>query len=366
MVEAQTRYLVPQSLIKLAYKTLQGGKGLAGLVHKELSTKAMELLAPEAAPPTEPIKADLLKELRNSMTALEQVDWQEAENGIYPITQLFEAPWLDWATIYPLIWLDLPSTWNRRKKKKTRDIPKKINRNVYPDYYLQNFHHQTDGYLSDKSADLYDLQVEILFNGTADAMRRRILAPLKRGLKKFSERPLESLRVLDVATGTGRTLQQIKTALPEVELIGIDLSEAYLRHANRCLTNKNHGLTQLVRGNAEDLPFATESMQAVTCVFLLHELPGHARQNVLNECWRVLEPGGVLILADSIQISDSPKFSLLMDNFPKLFHEPYYKSYVNDDINQRLKNIGFEGITAQSHFMTRVWKANKAIKKKIY
>ena len=28
------------------------------------------------------------------------------------------------------------------------------------------------------------MQVEILFNGTADSMRRRIIAPLKRGLKK--------------------------------------------------------------------------------------------------------------------------------------------------------------------------------------
>ena len=31
---------------KLAYKTLQQGKGIAGLAHKELSTKLMELLAP--------------------------------------------------------------------------------------------------------------------------------------------------------------------------------------------------------------------------------------------------------------------------------------------------------------------------------
>lgn len=50
---------------------------------------------------------------------------------------------------------------------------------------MQNFHHQTNGYLSDLSANLYDLQVEIFFGGLADAMRRYILAPLKRGLAKF-------------------------------------------------------------------------------------------------------------------------------------------------------------------------------------
>jgi len=46
----------------------------------------------------------------------------------------------------------------------------------YPSYYA-NFHHQTNGYFSDLSANLYDLQVEILFGGSADAMRRRIIAP---------------------------------------------------------------------------------------------------------------------------------------------------------------------------------------------
>ena len=59
------------------------------------------------------------------------------------------------------------------------DLPKKVDKKLYPDYYLQNFHHQTDGYLSDHSAGIYDIQVEILFNGSADAMRRRIIKPLK-------------------------------------------------------------------------------------------------------------------------------------------------------------------------------------------
>ena len=34
-----------------------------------------------------------------------------------------------------------------------------------PDYYLQNFHYQSDGYLIVESAQLYDYQVEVLFTG---------------------------------------------------------------------------------------------------------------------------------------------------------------------------------------------------------
>ena len=230
---------------------------------------------------------------------------------------------------------------------------------LYPDYYLQNFHHQTDGYLSDHSAELYDLQVDILFNGAADAMRRRVIAPLKRGLRHFADRPAASLKVLDVATGTGRTLQQIRAALPEATLVGLDLSQAYLRQANRWLNQGDSNLVQLLQGNGEAIPLADASTQAVTCVFLLHELPAEARHAVIDQCYRVLEPGGVFVLADSIQLADSPQFEVAMDNFRKAFHEPYYRDYISDDIDNRLRQAGFTGIGAESHFMTRVWTATK-------
>ena len=349
------------SLEKIAYHTLQQGKTLAGLAHKELSTKLMEVFAPEVTPDKFPIDQDLIKEVRRSMVNLESVDWEEAEAGIYPKSQLFEAPWLEWAKKYPLVWLDMPQTWDRRIKNKTREIPRNVNEEDYPDYYLQNFHHQTDGYLSEHSAEIYDLQVEILFNGTADSMRRRILAPLKRGLKKYLSENTRKIKVLDIATGTGRTLQQIQSALPEVELYGIDLSGSYLKQASKYLSSRNGDLVQLTKGNAESTPYQSRSFQALTCVFLLHELPRDARQNVLNECFRLLEPGGTLVLADSIQIEDSPEFTPIMENFHKIFHEPYYRDYIVDDIFSRLERSGFSSISSESHFMTKVWKANKPV-----
>ena len=346
-------------LSKLAYKTLQQGKAIAGLAHKELSTKLMEWVAPEAVPSIKSVTPDLMKDLRSSMAQLEERDWEEAQQGIYPETQLFDAPWLEWAGRYPQVWFDLPSTWSRRKERNVRDLPKKTDTSLYPDYYLQNFHHQTDGYLSDHSAELYDLQVEILFNGTADAMRRRVLSPLRRGLNHFSDCSPGSIRILDIATGTGRTLQQVRSAFPHAELIGTDLSEAYLRQANRWLNGGDNPLVQLIRANGESLPLADETLQGATCVFLLHELPGKARQNVLNEAWRVLQPGGTFVLADSVQLADSPQFSIAMENFRRVFHEPYYRDYIGDDIEKRLQSAGFEAITAETHFMTRVWSARK-------
>ena len=145
----------------------------------------------------------------------------------------------------------------------------------------------------------------------------------------------------------------------QAQLVGLDLSSAYLRQANRWLSQLPDELPQLVQGNGESMPFASGSMQGVTCVFLLHEMPGDARQNVIDECFRVLEPGGVLVLADSVQLADSPQFETAMDNFRRVFHEPYYRDYIGDDIEARLTAAGFGGIRATSHLMTRVWNATK-------
>ena len=67
----------------------------------------------------------------------------------------------------------------------------------------------------------------------------------------------------------------------------------------------------------------------------------------------------MLLLADSIQLADSPQFSAAMENFRRVFHEPYYRDYVGDDIEARLHQAGFEAVSAQTHFMTRVWCATR-------
>ncbi len=348
-----------QSLTKLAYQTLQQGKSLAGLAHKGISTKLMEFFAPEVMPQESDVDKTILLELRKSMLALEKVDWEEAEQGFYPKSLLFDAPWVEWFSKYPLVWLDMPSTWKRRQKRNIRDLPKNTISAQYPDYYLQNFHYQTDGYLSDYSAEIYDIQVEILFNGTADSMRRRVISPLKRGLTYFKDKGDHEIKILDVATGTGRTLQQLRYAFPKAELLGIDLSGAYLKKASKYLNSREGDMVQLIKGNAEKMQIKGSTINAISCVFLFHELPQSARQNVINECFRLLKNGGTLVIADSIQISDSPQFISVMDNFRKFFHEPYYLDYVKDDINQRLSDAGFIEVNNESHFMTRVWTAKK-------
>ncbi len=348
-----------QPLTKLAYQTFQQGKGAFALAHKAMSSRLTSLALPDREENVQSLSPEILSDLQQRFNQLLEIDWKQAEQGIYPTSLLFENPWDDFFVYYPVVWLDMPSIWERLQKRRYQEFSPDIDTEGYPSYYLQNFHHQTNGYLSDLSANLYDLQVEILFNGGADAMRRRVLAPLKAGLEEIAPLDSKETKVLDVACGTGRTLYLQRGMLPKVSLHGTDLSPSYLRKANQLLSQVSGELPQLMQGNAESLPYSDDYFHGITCVFTFHELPPNARQNLINEVFRVLKPGGVFVICDSIQAIDNPQFAPMMENFPVLFHEPYYKSYINDDLAQRLTAAGFITTDVQNHFVSKYWVAKK-------
>ena len=200
----------------------------------------------------------------------------------------------------------------------------------YPRYYLQNFHFQTDGWLSDESAELYDYQVEVLFYGTADAMRRQALVPLREHLRR-SDRRIADLRMLDVACGTGRFLGVIKANWPRLPSIGLDLSPHYLRRARTALRRRSW--LSFVNAPAERMPLGDGTVDVATCVYLFHELPRKVRQQVAAEIARVLRPGGRLIFVDSLQIGDDARLDPLLEFFPRAYHEPYFRDYVRTDLD---------------------------------
>jgi ubiquinone/menaquinone biosynthesis C-methylase UbiE len=219
----------------------------------------------------------------------------------------------------------------------------------FPTYYRQNFHYQSEGWLSDESARIYDTQVETLFAGAGDAMRRAALAELARLLKGRDQRGFD---YADVACGTGRFLAQVMRSYPKLRASGLDMSPNYANAARAATVHWPQ--VDIVEGAAEQMPFADESFDALSAVYLFHELPPRIRPLVFAEMARVLKPKGCFIFADSLQLGDTPGLDPMLEYFPEGFHEPYYKGYLKADLGQELETAGFKRLRTEIAFLTKV------------
>jgi ubiquinone/menaquinone biosynthesis C-methylase UbiE len=219
----------------------------------------------------------------------------------------------------------------------------------FPRYYLQNFHFQTDGYLSDASAELYDYQVDVMFYGAADAMRRQALVPLGETLRG---RQIGEMRLLDIGAGTGRFLASVKNNHPRLSTVALDFSPHYLRRAKATLARETR--CAFVNAAAEAMPLKSASTDIVTCLYLLHELPRKIRHAVAREAARVLRPGGRLILVDSLQHGDDPPLDPLLELFPRAYHEPYYADYVRTDLGRLFVAAGLVRVSSELAFFSKV------------
>jgi ubiquinone/menaquinone biosynthesis C-methylase UbiE len=276
-------------------------------------------------------------------------DLANVERGIYPLPADHDGSLPDLLKRSRLFFEDLPAVHRRRQAGRRLEVRNEARRGSRPAYYLQNFHYQSGGWLTQESAQRYDIQVEVLFKGTANAIRRQALPPLH---ERLAGRDQRQLRVLDVGCGTGRFIDLFKQAWPRMRLTGLDMSEAYIGEAGRHL--RRWGWIDLVVGNAEAIPLPAASQDAVASVFLFHELPPKVRRTVFAEMARVLKRGGRLVLVDSLQPGDEPDYDGLLARFPRNFHEPYYLSYLAEDFAAIARACGLTHVRDANAFISKV------------
>lgn len=224
----------------------------------------------------------------------------------------------------------------------------------YPTYYRQNFHFQTDGWMTDQSADIYDTQVEALFTGAASTMRRRALPMILKGIKDARGRGATNPVVVDLACGTGELLVDLLDNDSEADFTAIDLSPAYLGKAKKKVSAAMGAKApvKFLQGNAEAIPLADNSVDVLYTVYLFHELPPKVRRTVAAEMARVLKPGGTYVHVDSVQYGDTD-LDVLLEGFPRAVHEPYYDSYCNEDFDAIFEAEGFKPLGKELAFLTK-------------
>jgi ubiquinone/menaquinone biosynthesis C-methylase UbiE len=99
----------------------------------------------------------------------------------------------------------------------------------------------------------------------------------------------ENLRVLDVGSGTGHSRQLYMRRA--AHYLGLDLSGESIERARKLFPE-----SEWVVGNACQLNFDDGSFDAVAFSSVLHHIPEFSQ--ALDEAWRVLRPGGVVMAFD--------------------------------------------------------------------
>ncbi|TAD89823.1 MAG: class I SAM-dependent methyltransferase [Alphaproteobacteria bacterium] len=328
-------------LAKLAYASSQAARAAWFTAHTMVASTFVPMPAriPRGPFISVPSTAAVLRDL----AGLFRRDWQNIQAGHYPL------PW----DLAPnprrvvrqsrLFFADLPAVHLRRRTSDSQSVPVPDQR--LPRYFRQAFHFQSDGYLSQQSAELYDTQVETLFVGGADAMRRQALPPLVSHLLGRSQ-PV----VADVACGTGRFLRTLRQAVPQANLIAVDLSLPYLTQARRWAAGDP--MVSTVQASVEALPLA--GLDAITCIYLFHELPKRVRPLAAQALADALAPGGRLVFVDSIQTGDHPPYDGLLQRFSDNFHEPYHRDYCHEDLVGLFSAAGLVHRSTERAFFSKV------------
>jgi ubiquinone/menaquinone biosynthesis C-methylase UbiE len=154
--------------------------------------------------------------------------------------------------------------------------------------------------------ELYDRHMgPVLFEPYAQDLAQRV--------------PPSAVRVLELASGTGRVTRHLLAALPAGgQLVATDLNPPMMDVAKKRIANDPRITWQTA--DMQQLPFSDGSVNAVVCQFGLMFVPDQPR--ALREMKRVLSAGGILLLSTWDSLAENPA--------SKLLHEYAYETFPND------------------------------------
>lgn len=227
---------------------------------------------------------------------------------------------------------------------------------VYPDYYLKPFHAYDEGNLSWlAAAEAEAATLSIAKRAVPDAqsceeacriVREKWLQELENHVAKHSpSAPIKD--ILDIGCSIGFSTRCLADRFPEAKLVGVDLSPYFLSVAQYKERNRDlyAGRLTWLHANGEDTGLPAASFDIVSLAYVLHECPARAIRGLLKEAFRVLRPGGTLVITDN-----SPKSKVLQELSPVLFTllkstEPFLDEYYLTDLEGTMRETGFVNVT---------------------
>ncbi|MBW4485405.1 MAG: class I SAM-dependent methyltransferase [Tildeniella torsiva UHER 1998/13D] len=206
---------------------------------------------------------------------------------------------------------------------------------VYPNYYkISNFHGIKNGYLNVDAALTYD------------PITQYVLPPGETWVRASLVKAIggEPRRILDLGCGTGTTTFMLKRQFPNAEVIGLDLSPQMLVMANYKAQAAAVDVT-FRHGNAMSTGLPAASFDVVCATLLFHETPPAVAKTILSEAFRLLTPGGQMLVLDGNQ-----RTLRAADWLSTIFEEPFIRDYGQGNVDAWLGYAGFERVRTEDVF----------------
>lgn len=218
---------------------------------------------------------------------------------------------------------------------------------TYPDYYLTSFHAYKEGNLGwdpalEATVAAKAVHARLWPEGDARGDVRLRQSYLNILLEQLPQTPKT---IVDLGCSTGLSTRALKTAYPQSQIIGIELSEYFLTVAQYQTHQAAQDITppapEWRHAAAENTGLANHSVDLVSASLLFHELPTAAAIDIIREAHRILRPGGHFTIMEMNPQSDVYKklpayvLTLLKST------EPYLDQYFALDLHQALMDSGF-------------------------
>jgi ubiquinone/menaquinone biosynthesis C-methylase UbiE len=143
--------------------------------------------------------------------------------------------------------------------------------------------------------------------------------------------------LLDVATGGGHTANAFAPLVKKVT--AMDLTQEMLTAAEKFINGNGYHNVEFKQGDAEKLPFSDETFDIATCRIAPHHFPNI--NLFINETFRVLKPGGQLLLDDNV-VPEDDEFDQFYNKIEKWRDYSHFRAWKKSEWICMLELAGFE------------------------
>ena len=217
-----------------------------------------------------------------------------------------------------------------------------------------DIHQQPGGYHSENiekdisAGAVYDISLPIYSRNAMgeenDLLAQAIIRYIDDHLKTFQ--PQE---IMDMGCGIGNSTLPFSKKYPDSRVIGVDVALPCLRYAHaraNALGIEAHFSQQ----NVEKTSYDPESFDLVTSTLLLHETSHDAVPKIIQECFRLLKPGGWMIHLDVYPFhkkEDDPLYDFLKDWEVINNNENFSGALRNMNMRKIIEDAGFSSETVE-------------------